>query len=89
MKPNDFGMFDTLGNAWEWVFDAYVPYPEQGSEVVEDLTNTQPLEATGRRVLRGGAFTYRPVTVRSAYRYNLQPDTRTDSYGFRPARTYP
>ncbi len=25
LKPNDLGLFDTLGNAWEWCHDALAP----------------------------------------------------------------
>ena len=91
LKPNDFGLFGMLGNAHEWCFDEYVRYPQwiRVNDAVEDMPTTEPVENTGRRVLRGGAYNNQPMEVRSAYRDLLQPDDRIISYGFRPARTYP
>jgi formylglycine-generating enzyme required for sulfatase activity len=88
LKPNDFGLFDTLGNAFEWCFDRYGPYPELKDKVVEDTPSTQPVDG-GSRVLRGGAFANQAVYVRSAYRYDRLPVNRSYTCGFRPARTYP
>ena len=40
------------------------------------------------RLLRGGAFIYRPAGVRSANRDWNAPSARNTNVGFRPARTY-
>ncbi len=84
LKPNAWGLFDMHGNVWEWCQDWYGDYDLQ---VVSDPTGP----ASGiRRVLRGGAFSYRPRLVRAAIRYNsFRPDGRSLSFGFRLARTYP
>ncbi len=89
LKPNDLGLFDMLGNAFEWCFDRYGSYPEQKDKVFEDTPSTQPVDAGGSRVLRGGAFASQSVFVRSAYRYDRLPVNRSYTCGFRPARTYP
>jgi serine/threonine protein kinase/formylglycine-generating enzyme required for sulfatase activity len=88
LKPNDKGLFDMLGNAWEWCFDLSEDYPQQPDKVVEDMPTVQPVEDTQRRVLRGGAFNSRPENVRSAHRVYGQPVDRNNTNGFRPARTY-
>ncbi len=88
-EPNDFGLFDMLGNAMEWCFDRFGGYPEQKDKVFEDNPSTQPVEAAESRVLRGGSFNFQPSIVRSAYRSGDPPDDRLYSIGFRPARTYP
>ena len=75
LKPNDSGLFGMLGNAYEWCFDEPVRYPQRTNDAVEDLPTTKPVEATGRRVLRGGAFDRRPMAVRSAYRVNTSRST--------------
>jgi formylglycine-generating enzyme required for sulfatase activity len=90
LKPNDLGLFDMLGNAFEWCFDGTNNSPEQRDKVFDDIPLTQPVEAGDSRLLRGGTFYSLPELVRSAYRsYVLQPNDRFFSFGFRPARTYP
>ncbi len=89
LEPNDVGLFDMLGNVWEWCFDAFGDYPKQKDKVFEDTPTTQPVEAAKLRVLRGGTFNTHPSHVRSATRYRDQPVDRSVSLGFRPARTYP
>ncbi len=88
MKPNDLGLFDMLGNAYEWCFDLFVDYPNQADKVFEDTPTTQPVEYGERRVLRGGAFNTQPSNVRSADRVVIQPEFRSSVFGFRAARTY-
>jgi serine/threonine protein kinase/formylglycine-generating enzyme required for sulfatase activity len=88
VKPNDLGLFDMLGNAYEWCFDELHGNPAQKDKVFEDMPPTQPVQATGVRVLRGGAFFSRPSDVRSADRIEAQPGARVNYIGFRPARTY-
>ena len=89
LKPNDFGLFDMQGNTWDWCDDLAQAYPTADA-VSEDLGSTKPIIDTDSRILRGGAFPYRPEYLRSAYRNDstLAPNRR--SYcGFRVARTYP
>jgi len=81
-KPNPWGLYDMHGNVYEWCHDWYGDHP---SGSVTDPTGA----ASGRsRVLRGGSFITRPSNVRSANRNSDLPDIRSDSLGFRPARTY-
>jgi hypothetical protein len=87
LKPNDYGLFDMLGNAFEWCDDLFVSYPETGGRVSKESRTTTPVTQGDRHVLRGGGFYNRPVYVRSAFRY--LPDYRVFSYGFRPVRAYP
>ena len=89
LKPNDFGLFDMLGNVWGWCDVPYTDYVANPREVSEDLGSTEPVTDAGFRVLRGGAFHNQPELVRSAYRFYIQPTVRSDDFGFRPARTYP
>lgn len=87
LKPNDLGLFDMLGNVYDWCFDEYLKYPN-GDEVVEDSPPTGPVKETSIHILRGGGFYSHPMNLRSAYRYTLhQPGNRDSAIGVRPART--
>ena len=68
LKPNGFGLFDMLGNVQEWCQEANSPYSRNLGSVSEVVEDTEPLEDSGRRSLRGGSFGVRSPEVRSAYR---------------------
>jgi formylglycine-generating enzyme required for sulfatase activity len=92
LKPNDLGLFDMLGNAFEWCQDGidYYPRGAHGGPVSDNGYNRdiRSILEEPPRVLRGGAFTNRPMFVRSAYRFRLAPRDRNGNVGFRPARTF-
>ncbi|MBS3734590.1 MAG: SUMF1/EgtB/PvdO family nonheme iron enzyme, partial [Phycisphaerae bacterium] len=79
-KANAFGLYDMIGNVWEWCEDRYGDYEK---EAVTDPTGA----ATGRlRVLRGGSwYDGTPGLCRSACRNRLNPEFRIDLNGFRVA----
>jgi formylglycine-generating enzyme required for sulfatase activity len=83
LKPNDFGLFNMLGNASEWCQDWFVyGTPEEDKEEHKDIRNDDP------RVLRGGSFLYPAMTVRSAFRLRHVPTFYSYDVSFRPARTF-
>jgi formylglycine-generating enzyme required for sulfatase activity len=88
LKPNDLGLFDMLGNATEWVFDAYV-WDRTQVERFEDMPPTKAVKNDSSRVVRGGHFGARPETNRCAARSHSSSSTRNHAIGFRPARTFP
>ena len=65
--PNPFGLYDTLGNAWEWCQDCwhanYENAPLDGSAWEEKND-----EDCRKRVIRGGSFLDGQNDVRSAIR---------------------
>ncbi len=79
---NAFGLYDMLGNVFEWVGDAYAPY--EGREAVDPV-----VERGEGRVVRGGAWSSAARIVRSATRVALPPEERHDRVGFRVVRTAP
>jgi formylglycine-generating enzyme required for sulfatase activity len=88
VKPNDWGLFDMLGNADEWCFDA-IETDRTKVKNIDDRPTTQPVEKDVERVLKGGAFEFLPRIVRSAYRGFQKPGYRSVFIGLRPVRTYP
>jgi formylglycine-generating enzyme required for sulfatase activity len=88
-KPNDWGLFDMLGNANEWCQDPVLNYPPGiANKASEDWGYYQDITGRDSRVLRGGSFTYPAVAVRSAPRLGVAPWGRYWDVGFRPARTF-
>jgi formylglycine-generating enzyme required for sulfatase activity len=89
LLPNDLGLFDMLGNEFEWVQDGVHSLRPERKRLFDDvITISESLNETVPRLLRGGTFYFPPAIVRSAYRDRSAPASRSTSYGFRPARTY-
>jgi formylglycine-generating enzyme required for sulfatase activity len=82
-KPNAFGLYDMIGNVWEWVEDCFVDYekiaPAEGSIVTSD--------DCPRRVLRGASWFSNANNARAAQRGRNVPSVRSNLIGFRLART--
>jgi formylglycine-generating enzyme required for sulfatase activity len=74
------GIADLAGNVWEWTASLYAPYPLKDPDIPSDP------EASGRRVLRGGAFGGDRRFVRAAYRYHVRPTSRSGVTGVRLCR---
>jgi hypothetical protein len=90
LKPNDFGLFDMLGNSWEWCFDKKWNYPVNSSHITEDIPQFDSITTwVMERVHRGGALHSRTGIVRSANRSFYLPSTIYGQLGFRVARTLP
>jgi formylglycine-generating enzyme required for sulfatase activity len=90
LRPNESGVFDMHGNAWEWTQSAFkVVGKTEGGKIKDDKEDNTDINNYPHRVLRGGAFVSPASVVRSSYRYNFAgPADRGDDLGFRPARTF-
>jgi formylglycine-generating enzyme required for sulfatase activity len=82
---NAFGLYDTSGNAAEWVEDCwndnYRSAPKDGSAWTTGQCRL--------RVLRGGAFDSAAKYVRSTARFRYDSDVRYSANGFRVVRDMP
>jgi len=75
---NPFGLFDTVGNVWEWTCSEYQDrYTGKEQRCAEEGS---------LRVLRGGAWSDWPRFVRAANRNGGSRGYRSDGVGFRLAR---
>jgi len=81
--PNGYGLYDMLGNVWEWCADIY------NSEAYTKLPKNNPVyEGSGEyRVMRGGGWSNGPLGIRSSHRVGLSPDFGHRSLGFRLVKT--
>ena len=81
-RPNSFGLYDTSGNAYEWVEDCwndtYAKAPKDGSAWITGQC--------AQRVLRGGSFANKVNTATSASRFRYDIDVRYYANGFRLVR---
>ena len=78
--PNALGLYDMIGNVWEWNQDWYGVYTSAS------LTNPTGPVAGSNRLLRGGCWTNLGERQRASRRSYWTPDTVSDHVGFRVAR---
>jgi formylglycine-generating enzyme required for sulfatase activity len=81
---NPMGLYDMLGNLWEWTEDCWAPshadVPADGS------ARPAPARCTGR-VLRGGSFDLPPSSMRVTSRTSADAEVGEIFIGFRIARS--
>lgn len=78
-KANSLGVYDVLGNAWEWCQDVY------NNEAYTKLPQDDPLySGSGEyRVMRGGGWSNGPLGIRCSHRVGLSPDFGHHALGIR------
>jgi len=77
-EPNDWGLYDMLGNAWEWTWSWYAD---------EHVSDPFGPASGSSRVLRGGSAEDDAGSARAASRLDSNPMRRWSRDGFRLART--
>jgi len=85
---NKFGLYDTVGNIWEWTEDcAHISYtgaPTDGLAWLADNAGD-----CSQRMVRGGSWIDPPDKLRSAFRNAYATVYRYDYVGFRVMRALP
>jgi len=86
VKPNDLGLFDMLGNAWQWCEDRGSQYLDADDK--EDEQDVEGINKDDPRMVRGGSFSYPAWNDRCASRSKYAPATANNNISFRLARTF-
>jgi cysteine-rich repeat protein len=82
--PNAWGVYDMLGNLWEWCHDWFDIYPT--GPLVDPWG---PATAYGNRAYRGGSCLADARHARAARRAGMNPIMRGGALGFRMTRIVP
>ena len=80
--PNAFGLYDMVGNAWEWVSDAY----DETYYAASPLTDPQGPLDNAMRVRRGGSWHTWPLYARCSFRNINTASSRYTLLGMRLLR---
>jgi len=83
-KPNAYGLYDSLGNVFEWVEDWY------GENYYMKRSSPNPKGPSGgkEKILRGGSWGNGEYSVGVNNRSWETPETQSKYYGFRCALTF-
>jgi formylglycine-generating enzyme required for sulfatase activity len=83
-EANSWGLYDMLGNVWEWCADVWE---------ADDFGVTRAVaaaeSASAHRVVRGGSWSSDAQNVRAAFRSYDEPSNRYNDLGFRCAEFRP
>ena len=77
LKPNELGIYDMSGNAWEWCLDYWGNYSAKAQK-----DPTGPAQG-GYKVIRGGSWYYVDDMAKLTSRDGPKPDKPNFNYGFR------
>ncbi len=83
--PNDWGLYDMLGNIYEWASDNYDGY-SVGHDA-ERVTDPQGVHSSSWALANGGSWWKSICYIRAGGTTGRPKDERWTNWGFRPVRT--
>jgi formylglycine-generating enzyme required for sulfatase activity len=84
--PNGFGLFDMLGNVYEWCSDCFEPYSPEPVINPKGPQDCDEIIANSHHNVRGGSWLQEAVAARATHRNTHVPGHHYDLLGFRLAR---
>ncbi|MCD5309380.1 formylglycine-generating enzyme family protein [Kineosporia babensis] len=85
-QPNKYGLWQSVGNVWEWCEDWFHPAYYAFCLTDEPIENPRGLERGSQKCMRGGSFLCHPSycnRYRNAARSSNTPDSSMANTGFR------
>ncbi|MBN2892248.1 MAG: SUMF1/EgtB/PvdO family nonheme iron enzyme [Bacteroidales bacterium] len=79
LKPNELGIYDILGNAWEWCWDYY----DGGYYSKSPENDPRGADKGDNRTYRGGNFESKIEFIRITRRFSLSPTLSSGLVGIR------
>ncbi len=87
-QPNDLGLFDMLGNAFEWCQDSTADRrPARAGVFSDTISASETIRIDRKSMIRGGSYDSDETVARSAYRTSELASYGSWSTGFRIVRT--
>jgi sulfatase modifying factor 1 len=77
-------LMDMQGNVWEWCQDVY--RADYAENLKVQMAQDEAVNASKKRVCRGGSFSYNGRYASASYRNLYVPSNRSFNIGFRVAR---
>ncbi len=87
LMPNDWGLFDMLGNAAEWCQDWRAEDPLDKVTIRQDAVVVQSKGSPMKAAVRGGAVHDQQLIIHSSYRIAVEVGDERSDFGFRVVRT--
>jgi len=88
--PNAYGLFDMIGNVWEWTWDSEQADKSFAGKMTDPIIgglNQGDSSEAKSRVIRGGSFHHASYENRATRYYQFPVTSVMSSLGFRPVRT--